>query len=192
MKNIKYYGPKYLINTLESLYYKDFNSIKDEINTYKILLTKEEIQEYLIKNKKKFDEEIFKYFIEYTNILKKKILLLLDIVEKIANEDTTEIKNILNELDIKITSKGRISSVDIKRLINPLTYNISKLKKLVSISNNIDTYLILYKSKNNIISGNINLQVKDITENENGYVPLTKNQIAKLKMKSNVKKYTIK
>ena len=44
MENIKYYGPKYITNLLETIYDKDINKIIEEVKSYKITLTLKDIK----------------------------------------------------------------------------------------------------------------------------------------------------
>ena len=181
MENIKYYGPKYITNLLATIYDKDINKIKEEVNSYNITVTLEDIKTYL--NESSFNTYTLEYFIKYTNILKIKILNLLDIVDKISNENTNGIKDILNDLNIKLTSKGKISSIDIKRLITYIEYNIKKLKNIVLTANNLETYLTFNITKPNKDENNLypseNLKISDLSQNENSSISLGNKQLKK-------------
>ena len=80
-------------------------------------------------NKYKFDPYTLEYFNKYISIVRKKILILLDIIEKIGNKNTSSIKDIILDLDIELDAKGNILKEDIDRLIKPTVVNIHILQE---------------------------------------------------------------
>lgn len=132
----QYYESKYIITILENILENRLDDIKNEINNTQIVVSKEQIKEYLKKTfeqenpelKKRIesprpkkntnigewtDEDIksslqkfvdaisanrycfepytLEYFQRYSNIVRKKALLLVSIIEKIGNKDCMSI-----------------------------------------------------------------------------------------------------
>ncbi len=133
-----------------------------------------------------FEPYTLEYFNKYTNIVKNKINLLLNIIEKISNKDSHAIQEILDDLDIKLDDNGNILKSDISRLIKPTIYNINDLDEKLATANDLSTYLTFKMSKhslykNDLFIGEIYpsraLQVKDLIYNyHQGNVSLSKNQ----------------
>lgn len=81
------------------------------------------------------------YFHRYTTIIRNKINILLNIIEKIGNKDIQPIQERLTELDIVLDENGNVLKSDIIRLITPTVYNINKLEEKLSKANELSTYL---------------------------------------------------
>lgn len=231
----KYVDSKYIILILEDILGSKIANIKEEINSKQVIVTKEEITEYLekvfekenpelkrrIENSKtiinkniiewtkedleadaqrfsdflsagryRYEPDTLEYFKKYTAILKNKILLLLNIIEKIGNKDYISIKDIISELDIQLDEYENITKEDIIRLLTPLIYNINKLNDKISKANNLETYLTFKLSKHFLLRNDLtleeiypteSLQIKDLYyDHLKGNVPLSKKQSAEL------------
>lgn len=121
-------------------------------------LTGEEIEESsqafvddIAMHRYHFEPYTLKYFNKYIEILKNKLLTLLDIIEKIGNRNVSSIQDIMNELDIILDENGNISKEDIIRLITPTIYNFEKLNKKVEEANELSTYLTFKMSKHSLM-----------------------------------------
>ena len=88
------------------------------------------------------------YFQSYTNILKGKILLIVDYLKKISEHNTSSIEKELKMLDITLDEFGNISLEDVERLINTLTSNLKDLCDKINRANNLETYLNFKLSRN--------------------------------------------
>lgn len=98
-------------------------------------------------NKYKFEPYTLEYFNKYISIVRKKILILLDIIEKIGNKNTSSIADIILDLDIVLDVNGNILIEDIDRLIKPTVVNIHILQEQLSKANDLSTYLTFKMSK---------------------------------------------
>lgn len=90
------------------------------------------------------------YFTRYTDIVRKKINILLNIVSGLANKKIEPIEELINELDIKISTDGKVSKDDIIRLIIPIVANINMLEEKVEKANDLSTYLTFKESKHTL------------------------------------------
>lgn len=173
-----YYGSKYLIIILENIIGDSFENIKDEINNSSINLIEEEIVGFLDSNYSKDNLElkeqsikIFTNIIKYTNNLKNKILLLLDVVEKISDKDTESIKELISDFDIDLDCNGNIKKEDIIRLVTFLITSINIFNREINIGNNLENFL----------DPNLSFQIKDLNFDDlDFYIPLSENQRNKL------------
>ncbi len=234
--NTQYCDPKYVITILENILGKKLDRIKKGIKNKQIVVSNEQIEEYLEKTFEEKDPELKKrigspkpirkktvfewtreevkissqevidslkaqqycfepytleYFKRYTNIIRNKVLLLLNIIEKIGNRDSQSIQDLMKELDIQLDENGNILKDDIIRLITPTIYNINELNKKVNKANKLSTYLTFKISKDSLYrddwsEGEIypteSLQTKGSYYGYiEGNVPFTDNQIAELK-----------
>ena len=236
--NIQYYDSKYIVTILENILGDTLEETKNKINKTQVIVSKEQIIEYLEKT---FEEEdpklkkrienpnpktsgnIFKrmdentlekryldslnvqrysfepyaleYFKRYTTIVRNKIFLLLNIIEKIGNKDSLSIQNLLEELDIQLDENGNILKEDIIRLITPTIYNIRLLNEKVTEANDLSTYLTFKMSKHSLhrddwSEGDIypteSLQIKNLNfDCLKGNVPLSNNQRSELEEQQN-------
>ncbi len=233
----KYYDPKYIVTILENILGNRLDDIKNEIHNTQIVVSKEQITEYLEKtfeeedpelkrrmespkpkrsgnigNGRMTDEDIktlsqefvdslsagryyfepytLEYFKRYSNIVRNKALLLLNIIEKIGNRDSLSIQDLMKELDIQLDENGNILKEDIIRLITPTVYNINELNEKVTKANDLSTYLTFKMSKhslyrNDLSEGEIypteSLQIKNLYyDHIKGNVPLSNNQKVEL------------
>ena len=94
----------------------------------------------LVADRYYFEPYTLEYYKKYISIIKCKTLLLLSIIEKIGTNDISEVKSMLNDLDIEIID-GKISREDIIRLIEPTVYNFYRLQEKIEKGNNLNTYL---------------------------------------------------
>lgn len=81
------------------------------------------------------------YFERYTDIVRSKARKLLNIIEKLANKDTESIEKILKDLDVNVDKDGKISKVDLCRLVIPTIANTKMLEQKLKEANNLETYL---------------------------------------------------
>lgn len=234
--NDEYYDSKIIITILENILDKKIEDIKSDINSMSIIVTDEQIKEFLNKRFKEENSEIkerienpiprpnksilemeesdieslaqdffdyliagryhfepyaLKYFNKYVTILKNKLFILLNIIEKIGNKESLVIKDILDDIDIQIDSNGSISREDIIRLIVPTVYNINELIEKVEQANDLSTYLTFKMSKHRLLKNDLSedeiypsesIQIKSLYYNHiKGNVPLSNNQKDKLK-----------
>lgn len=189
-----------------------FNRIEKRKKENKIIYTNENIdkiehlgQEFvdsLSIHKYSFDPYTLNYFKEYIEIVKRKTLLLINIIDKIGRKDIVDIKDVIYDLDISLNENGDISKEDISRLIFPMVYNIQRLNTKVEEANDLDTYLSIKISKQSLARNgfsedelypNKELQTKNLSYNyEWGDVELSENQKQQLQneMKENIKGVT--
>lgn len=191
----QYYDSKFIITILENIFGTNFDDIKNTVNSAQVVVTKEQITEFLEKKweeeglelkeriespkpkrsgniAKWTDEDIeassqefvdgisagryyfepytLEYFNRYSNIVRNKALLLLNVIEKIGNRDTISIQDLITELDIQLDGSGNISKEDIIRLITPTVYNIGELNEKISKANDLSTYLTFKMSKHSL------------------------------------------
>lgn len=228
----KYYNPSSIIFFLEKVLGKSFDEIKESVDSFKIVVSSEEIECFLkqklveddpllkkrIDSYSKFDNRALddilgaslefndrisyskycfepfslEYFETYTTILRKKLFVLLNIIEGIANKSFPDE---LSDLDIVLDEDGRILNSDMVRLVTPTVYNYNDLCNKVLMANTLSTYLTLKMKKNSFESMGISLEDLYPTEslqiqnfdndNLNGNVKLSKNQRDLLSKKNN-------
>ena len=104
----------------------------------------------LIAEKYYFEPYTLEYFNRYTDIVRNKINLLLDIINGLANKEINPIQETLNELDIKMDKDGKVSKDDMIRLIVPTVVNINMLEEKVEKANDLSTYLTFKMSKHSL------------------------------------------
>ena len=102
-----------------------------------------------------FEPYTLEYFKKYVGIVRKKALLLLSIIEKIGNNDISLIESLLNDLDIEVIG-GKISRIDVIRLLKPMVYNYYLLKEKLMFANDLKTYLTTKISKEGLYRQEIN------------------------------------
>ena len=150
-----------------------------------------------------FEPYTLEYFKRYSNIVRNKALILLDIIEKIGNKNTNSIQDLIIDLDINIDKEGNILKDDINRLIIPTIYNINVLTEKVTQANNLDTYLTFKMSLDSLYRNDCSeeelypsksIQIKNLYyDHVKGNVRLSNNQKAELEtqqrrsMKKNAK-----
>ncbi len=178
---------------------KKNDSDNEEISfrTYKPL-TDKEIEELSQKfaddiaiERYQFEPYTLEYFNKYLNIVRSKAILLLSIIEKIGNKESLSIKHLMKELDIQLDKNGNISKEDIIRLITPTIYNIIEIEEKVNKANDLSTYLTFKMSIDSLYRNGFDereIYPTKLLQEKNlyyayikGNVPLSDNQIAKLK-----------
>ena len=95
----------------------------------------------------RFEPFTLEYYNKYTTIIRNKVNLLLNIIEKVSSKDIETIQDMLTSLDIVLDENGSILKSDIIRLIPPTIYNINELNATILKANDLDTYLTFKMSK---------------------------------------------
>ena len=143
--------------------------------------------------KYKYEPYTLEYFNKYIEILKKKCINLIKIIDGITEETIS--KDVLKELDINLDENGNILMADVLRLTKPFIYNYNELKKMTDRANNLNTYLefklsLDYVYRNGFSENELYPLEKLQDEHEEmfskskeGYVPLTENQKLLLRKK---------
>lgn len=121
------------------------------------------------------------YFKSYFDILRKKCLALIALIEGIGNNNIDIYRKYIDNLDITIDKDGNILYSDALRLINPALYNLERLKNIYSKATNLETYLNFGLSNNNSLddllpSSSLQNDCKSLVDKD-GYVPYTEKQI---------------
>lgn len=98
-----------------------------------------------------FEPYTLEYFNRYTDIVRNKVNTLLNIVNGLANKEVESVKEQIEELDINISSDGKVSKDDIIRLIIPIVANIKMLEEKVEKANDLSTYLTFKESKHTLL-----------------------------------------
>lgn len=98
-----------------------------------------------------FEPYTLEYFNRYTDIVRNKVNTLLNIVSGLANKEVESVKEQIEELDINISSDGKVSKDDIIRLIIPIVANIKMLEEKVEKANDLSTYLTFKESKHSLL-----------------------------------------
>lgn len=136
--------------------------------------------------KYKYEPYTLEYFNKYIEILKKKCINLIKIIDGITEETIS--KDVLKELDINLDENGNILMFDVLRLTEPFIYNYNELKKMVERANNLNTYLefklsLDYVYRNGFSENELYPLEKLQDEHEEmfskskeGYIPLTEKQ----------------
>ena len=163
----------------------EFGMTDEEITQWK-----QNFADSLMVKRYYFEPYTLEYFKRYSNIVRKKALLLLSIIEKIGNKDYMSIQDLIIDLDINIDEEGNILKDDINRLIIPTIYNINVLTEKVTQANNLDTYLTFKMSKHSLyrddwsekeIYPSESIQIKNLYyDHVKGNVRLSNNQRAEL------------
>lgn len=170
---------------------KKNRSINKDNVSYKFLIKSgNDIQDDLICKKYSYEPYTLNYYKKYINIVKRKSLLLLSMIENIGKNNLSLMKPLLNDLDIQI-SDGKILKEDIVRIIEPMEYNYYLLAQKVKRANNLNTYLYEKISKESLFKAGISedemyptleIQVRNLEYNDlNGNIRLSKNQEENLK-----------
>lgn len=110
----------------------------------------QEFADELAASRYRFVPYTFEYFNRYTDIVRNKVNTLLNIVSGLANKKIEPIEELINELDIKISTDGKVSKDDIIRLIIPIVANINMLEEKVEKANDLSTYLTFKESKHTL------------------------------------------
>lgn len=97
-----------------------------------------------------FEPYTLEYFNRYTDIVRNKAIIILNIIEKIANKDCDSIVDLMMKIDIQLNENGDITKEDIVRLISPFVYNFNMLNEKVNSANNLSTYLDFKISKHSV------------------------------------------
>jgi len=143
----------------------------------------------LISYKYYFEPYTLEYFKKTVRIYKKKCNNIIKIINGIIDGNIP--REILQELDIKVSKNGNIIMSDILRLTEPLVYNFNRLKETVQRANKLETYYEYKLSLDSIRNNESNVEViypseelQNIHyefEGERGFVPYTKQQKLLLK-----------
>ena len=172
---------------------KEISNIDSKISKKKYGWTKQDAVYYsqllIVKSrasKYRFEPYTLEYFKKYSEIVRKKALLLLNIIENIGNKDSDKIKDILGDIDIQLDQDGKILRSDIIRILTPMIYNFYELIDKVSDANNVETYLNLKLSLNSLykygwseeeIYPSEKLQIKSLDyDNISGCISLSERQ----------------
>ena len=118
----------------------------------------QKISDEFIAVRYSYDSFTLNYFKKYTEIVRKKALLLIDIIDGIGHKNIDHIKEEIKQLDIVLDKDGRILKGDIIRLLTPTISNINILKEKTSKANDLSTYLAFKASDFSLI--------KDLNEDE--------------------------
>lgn len=185
-----------------------YSNLKTIIQKTNVNLTQEEIHTYLEQEKQKtigkynnppleeiivkkieeasaISQEHLNYYKKYIEIVKQKILLILNIVEEIINNDLNN-ETILS-LDLNLDN-GQISLEDADRITKALYENIIDLLGLKNKANDLDTYKETYRYKHNKTIPTLDLQNKDLSSSSpRGYIRLSKKQYNELCNQSIIK-----
>ena len=134
---------------------KPLKPLSDKVDLVKI--TDEDIEEstqhfadQLTAARYNYDSYTLDYFKKYTNIVRNKSTKILDIILKISNKETSDIVDLLVELDIQLDENGNISKEDIVRLVSPFVHNYNGLVEKINNANNLETYLTFKLSKHSL------------------------------------------
>lgn len=216
----KFYDAKMIVSILEVILGKPINIIKKDIDDAQIVVTEEQIRNYLAKKcilEKKIQQQYGKegvnlakyhfvpftleYFKKYTSIVRNKLTKLINIISKIGARDISSIQDELIDLGVILNEYGNISKDDIIRLIEPTVYNYHDLEEKVKQANNLDTYITFKKSKHSLMWHGISeediypfqsLQIKNLYHsNIAGCVKLSENQQKELCEEKNKKNIMI-
>lgn len=146
----------------------------------------QEFVDQLSANRYHFEPYSLEYFNRYTTIVKDKAILLLNIIEKIANKECSSIQDLITKIDIQLDENGNISNGDIVRLITPTVYNINTLNEKIYEANDLSTYLTFKLSKHSLyregfsegeIYPTTSIQIQNLHYGDRkGNVPLSTNQ----------------
>ena len=138
-----------------------------------------------------FEPYTLEYFKKYTTIVRNKIHLLLNLIEKIGHKDSQTIQDVLADLDIVLDENGNILKSDIIRLITPTVDNINDLNAQLSKANDLSTYLTFKISKSSLYKDGFSekeiypsqaIQIKDLyCDDMPGNVKLSERQQQALK-----------
>ena len=174
----KYLEEKYLEEKkLKKNYYKDIIYSNYYVRRLELEL------EY---GKYKFKPYTLEYFKKYINILKKKCINLIKIIDGLTNGTISP--ELLKELDISLDENGNILMSDVLRITNPFIYNFNELKEMVNKANNLETYLDFKISLDDVYRNGfseVELYPSEKLQDENaemfskgkdGYIPLTEKQ----------------
>lgn len=152
---------------------RDIDSITEKVKNSKVIVTKEEIEDYLAKKFQEerpelkslgesgedaetvaiFEDELTRYeffpftltwYQEFIRIAREKSLLLLGIIDSIVSYNAPSISDILTSLDIVLDQNGNITKNDIIRLLMATIQNITMLEQRLIEANDFENYL-LYK-----------------------------------------------
>lgn len=173
---------------LDNKFERENKYLKEKLEKYNYKDSGEKCIDLYNARKYIFDEVTYKYFVNHINVLKNKIMKLLNIIDGLINNSYFESNDVLNSLiDLNITIvNGNISFTDIDRLIIPLIDNINELTDLYFLANNFETYSSFYINKDYLFRNGISfdelfplddLQIKYGRHvNYKGYVPWSDNQ----------------
>ncbi|MBR1376989.1 MAG: hypothetical protein IJ565_04165 [Bacilli bacterium] len=165
----------------------------------------------LVISKYKYEPYTYQYFKKYIGILKEKNYIFFDLIDMLANlnigiplsdEKIKELKELLESLDITLTSDYRISKEDVVRIVDPFIYNLKTIIETTKKANSLETYLdfkinedSIYKNgmTEEMVYPSTELQIKNIDIPLcKGYVPLTKKQEEEIQSRNDeYSEYTI-
>lgn len=98
-----------------------------------------------------FEPYTLEYFNRYTEIVRDKINTLLNIVHGLANKDVDSIKELIDDLDIRMTANGDLTKDDMIRIIVPIIANINVLEEKIEKANDLSTYLTFKMSQHSLL-----------------------------------------
>ena len=188
-----------IVSILKKELGSDLPSLKFYILNTNVTLTSEEIVNYLnelskrhkildrrfaleLDNKYSFEPFTLEYFTTYLDILKKKTIKLLNLIDNIDNE---EYKDNFKSLDITIYDDG-IYYKDVIRLCKPIIYNVLKIREISDMANDKKTYITTKINKDTLFSAGWILREiyplpslqdkKGEALTDDGYIELSKRQ----------------
>lgn len=139
-----------------------------------------------------FEPYSLEYFKRNVMIYREKSLRLFYLITDIINAKkkdflaNSSLIDKLNRYDIKVDSSGNIYYSDIDRLVNPFVYNLDNMLEKLEEANSLNTYLNFHISKESIYEYGMDedelypderLQLNEISDNEDGFIPLSDKQI---------------
>lgn len=139
-----------------------------------------------------FEPYSLEYFKRNVMIYREKSLRLFYLITDIINSKkkdflaNSSLIDQLNRYDIKVDSSGNIYYSDIDRLVNPFVYNLDNMLEKLEEANSLNTYLNFHISKESIYEYGMDedelypderLQLNEISDNEDGFIPLSDKQI---------------
>lgn len=141
-----------------------------------------------------FDPFAIEYFNHYIDILKKKILKMLSILDQVEDKNNEEIYELLEDLDISINGERQIKCEDAERLTHAILYNISNLLIKLNEANKLETYFEFKISKDKLYRDGLDendlypsekIQEKDLlVGDDKQFISLTDKQIEMIKKKN--------
>ena len=153
----------------------------------------ERLSDAIVAYNYSYDPYTLEYFTRFVVILKQKLNILIDLIEKICDGDILPIQGMLEEFDIVLDENGHISDTDIVRLIPPLINNFNLLIEKTKQANNLNTYLNKITIES-YFKGAIMpypseaLQIKNVyANNDPGNIRLSERQIEQIRKQENEK-----
>lgn len=138
-----------------TVFWNNYRESRDRTRPEVVEIIDNECGDWLKSFKYRFEPFTLEYYIRYVEIVKDKSISILNIIEKISNNQHNDIESLLNDLDISLDELGNISRKDIIRLASPLILNYNVLIEKTSEGNNLSTYLERKLSEEELIRTNM-------------------------------------